>query len=60
MIREQIYFDESDASADGQGWNVVSDQGAVTIRFATEQDALFWVAQAWFAGRPERGSEQPF
>lgn len=42
-MRDRVYFDESDESADGLGWNVVQGDvdggGAIAARYATEAEA---------------------
>lgn len=39
---ESIYFDEEDHNQDGLGWNIVSEQGAVALRFATKLECIEW------------------
>lgn len=42
----RIYFDESDESMDGLGWNVVSIGEAIAARFETREEAETFAALA--------------
>ncbi len=42
MRTQRIYYDDDDAKADGYGWNIVDDGGAVSVRVASAPAALAW------------------
>lgn len=42
MSRQIIYYDESDADADGNGWNIVEFGGAVALRYPTREQCVAW------------------
>lgn len=42
MSEQSIYFDPDDEAADGNGWNIVEDGGAVALRYPTRELCVAW------------------
>jgi hypothetical protein len=42
MNEQIIYFDKTDEDMDGNGWNIVSDEDSVALRFSSIDKAKNW------------------